>query len=226
MLLTLAIGPPLAAEQTMNRATLTMSAMLLAVAEMASGGTNSKPEILVRVFEASAVSGPILSMAEAVASEILASVGVYLRWANARSPDTQGPSRCGTSGSVQRVDLRFTYSTARDHKPRALAETFLFAQSGVHIIVFYDRLERTLALYPKSAGRILGHVLAHEASHVLLRFPGHAENGLMKAHWSQDDYSRMGFKNLGFTPEDATLIRSNLASACSPAATTGDSDRE
>ena len=86
--------------------------------------------------------------------------------------------------------------------------------------MFYDRIAKILELRQLSGGRILGHVLAHEIGHALLRTDSHAEGGLMKAHWSRDDLSWMGFQNLGFTPGDAGLIRLNLTRAFPPVADT------
>jgi hypothetical protein len=205
---------------------LVLTVMLLATIDMAEGADNSKIEVLVRVFGAGRVSGQILLGAEVTATEILASAGVRLRWENVRSTsETESRTRQSPSRSIETIDVRFGYLADPHNKRRALAEAYLFAQSGIRITVFYDRIAEILGLRPVSGGRILGHVLAHEVGHILLRIASHAENGLMKAHWSGDDYSWMSFKNLGFTAEDANSIRFNLGRACSPAADTGAAKR-
>lgn len=206
----------------MIRQRLVVTVMLLAVAGMAHCADNPQPEVLVRVSDAGPLLQQTLLLAETTASEILGSIGVRLHWTNLRSaPDTESRTgACGTSGSVRTIDLRFTYFTPADYKPSVLAEAFPFAKGGVRINVFYDRIAKVLARRPISAGRILGHILAHETGHVLMQVANHAETGLMKARWGADDYAMMEKTNLSFTQANTILLRSSLARACSPAADT------
>jgi hypothetical protein len=53
---------------------------------------------------------------------------------------------------------------------------------------------------------LLGHVLAHEITHILQGVARHSAEGVMKAHWTEDDFAEMSFKPLRFTEEDITLI--------------------
>ena len=182
------------------------------------GAEESKPEVMVRVFDSGPLLQQTLLLAETTASEILGSIGVRLYWTNLRSgSDTKSRTGvCGTSGSVQTIDLRFTYFTPVNYKPGALAEAFPLIKSGVRINVFYDRVTKVLPRRPQLAGRILGHVLAHETGHVLMQVANHAKIGLMKAHWNADDYAMMEKTNLRFTPANTILLRMSLARACSP----------
>ena len=204
----------------MNPKNLVLTLILQAAINVADGADKSKPEVLVRVFGAGPVSVQILLGAENTATKIFASAGVCLRWANMRSTsETESRNHRGPSGPFETIDLRFGHSPA-SKKPATLAETYLFAQGAIRINVFYDRIAKILAQRQLSGGRILGHVLAHEIGHALLRTDSHAEGGLMKAHWSDDDLSWIAFQNLGFTPSDTGLIRLHLTRACSPATDT------
>ena len=49
--------------------------------------------------------------------------------------------------------------------------------------------------------------MAHELAHVLQAHPGHSEEGLMKARWSEQDLDRMIQSHLAFTADDAAAIR-------------------
>ena len=137
----------------MIRKDLVVTVMLLVV-DMAHGADKSKPEVLVRVLETNSVAPETLLRAEDTATGILAAAGIRLRWANLRStPDTESRTgACGTSGSVQTIDLRFSYPTPADYKPGALAAASPFAQSGVRITVFYDRVAKILPSQPN--GRV------------------------------------------------------------------------
>jgi hypothetical protein len=202
----------------MIRKNLMGTLMLLAVVDIARGADGSKPEVLVRVFDAiPGISADTLFQGEAMATKILDSAGVRLLWENVRSSSrTKSRARgCGTGGPVQTIDLRFGHSTP-NHGPKAMAEAFPYDQNNGRITVFLDRVEGVLSTLPESKGRIFGHVLAHEVGHMLLRHDSHFETGLMKALWSSDDYSWIVFKNLSFTPANVSFIQSNLARVCSP----------
>jgi hypothetical protein len=59
--------------------------------------------------------------------------------------------------------------------------------------------------------RDLAHVLVHEIGHLLMRTNGHSPDGVMKAHWSNADQTRMAYRPLPFLPDDVVMIRSGLA---------------
>ena len=80
---------------------------------------------------------------------------------------------------------------------------------GVHITVFWDRVQRrTNSL---TAGVVLGHVLVHEITHILQGIDRHSETGVMKAGWTGKDFFQMTWKPLPFTPDDIYLIQRGLA---------------
>jgi hypothetical protein len=150
--------------------------------------------------------------AKDTATRILASAGVRVSWEKG-GPQSR-TTGCGSGGALQIIDIRFTYFTPAFYKPGALAEALPFALSGVRIMVFFDRVPNIFKGYPQWAGPIVGHVLAHEIGHVLLKINGHAQTGLMKARLTYRDLDGIGRKNMEFTSDDARLIRKNLASAC------------
>lgn len=57
-------------------------------------------------------------------------------------------------------------------------------------------------------GKFLGHFMAHELAHLLLPQYAHSSTGLMRAQWNRDDLERAQHGQLGFTQEQASLIRS------------------
>jgi hypothetical protein len=201
----------------MIRQNLVAVGMLLVAAGRAHGD-NSKSEVLVRVFEAGSVAPHHLVLAEDIATQILDSAGVRLRWVNLKSmPGAESRAgACGTSGSPRTIELRFIYSTPASYLPGAMAESLPFANSGIRITVFYDRLAKVVPRRLIWAAQILGHVLAHEIGHMLIRVNSHTETGLMKARWNREDYLTMGVEIMGFTPKDTTFIQANLARGCPP----------
>jgi hypothetical protein len=59
--------------------------------------------------------------------------------------------------------------------------------------------------------RLLGHVLAHEITHILEAIVRHSETGLMRAHWTPEDHVRMRHQLLGWDAADREIIHAGLA---------------
>jgi hypothetical protein len=130
-----------------------------------------------------------------IASEILATADVKIDW-HARL------SNCPTDGI--KVTLRF--DAPPDEHPGALAYALPF--EGAHICVFYDRIaQQGYALLP----RLMGHVIAHEITHMLQDVVQHSRDGLMKAQWSKRDLAQMRDGNLRFESADIERVRLGFA---------------
>ena len=135
------------------------------------------------------------SQARSVARQMFAGIGVGIDWRRA--------------GSCPAGALRISYSTstAGGLMPGALAYSLPY--EGTHIVIFYDRVRATV-VDPRAFVVLLGHVMTHEITHVLEGVASHSAEGVMKAHWSGADYSRMCRKPLPFGDEDVALIHRGL----------------
>jgi len=155
----------------------------------------AQERVTVWVQQDAVVHGRVLIGAEDVASKLFAEARVRIKW-------------CYGHPTEDAISIEFSERTPSDYRPGSMA--FALPYEGVHITVFYDRISRaTLAdLMPT----VLGHVLAHEITHVLQRIDRHSETGVMKAHWTNADIDKMAAKRLSFTTEDIELIQRGLAS--------------
>jgi hypothetical protein len=79
------------------------------------------------------------------------------------------------------------------------------------VTVLYDRILLATERNPERRDKLLAHVLVHEIGHLLMRTNGHSPDGVMKAHWSNADYTRMAYRPLPFLPDDVDLILRGLA---------------
>jgi hypothetical protein len=136
-------------------------------------------------------------LAESVTSQIFANAGFRIDWRH--------KGRCPADGIVVTLVL----DTPASLLPGSLAYSLPF--EGSHIRVFYDRIMSAQAVTRLLAPKILGHVFAHEIGHILQGGDQHSETGVMKAHWTEADYSAMTFEPLRFTPIDIDLIERGLA---------------
>jgi hypothetical protein len=90
----------------------------------------------------------------------------------------------------------------------AMAYAMPFGTSGTRIHVFLDRVRN---VWPQDGeGILMGHVMAHEITHVLQGANRHSENGIMKANWERQDYAQMKSGTLLFDTTDSDLILTAL----------------
>jgi len=76
-------------------------------------------------------------------------------------------------------------------------------------IAVYDRRVRdSLRRVHPAAGKLaLAFVLAHELAHAMQGIAWHSSSGILRARWSNDDFTAMIFNRLAFTSADADLMR-------------------
>jgi hypothetical protein len=137
-----------------------------------------------------------LNQAQEVAGRIFAEAGVRINWHIGHPSGAQ-------SKREPAIMVTLAERTPADYLPGALAEARVF--EGVHIAVFWDRIECRARWAPTSV--VLAHVLVHEITHILQGVARHSESGIMKAQWTIDDYRAMASKPLSFTPHDVELIQ-------------------
>ncbi len=171
------------------------------------------PEVIVHMVDDGLLVGSVRVRAKAIATAILASAGVRLRWEKSNVAPMVPIRTCGAGGIATTITVRFVKNADPTASHGALAAATPFAQDGVGIFVFYDRLQPMFDLL-KQPEYLLGHVLAHEIGHQLMGTDSHSETGLMKARWSAMDIYGMPAGRMKFTPEFAQMIRRNLADPC------------
>ena len=157
------------------------------------------------VEDPSAVDWPMLTNAKLVAAGILKQAGVELTWSKGNRHLS-----CGE----RLIAITFLAPTPDSLLPGAMGYALPYSNGSSRITVFLDRLQPLLARSPNSRGRILGHVMAHELTHVLQGVARHADRGLMKQRWSENDIQQMAVKPLELTTADVLLIRTAM-SRCS-----------
>jgi len=135
------------------------------------------------------------------AAKAFAEVGVRIEWRTGTPPATQ-PER------EPAIVIQLAEKTPADYLPGALA--FAKVYEGVHITVFWDRIERQPRFAPPVV--VLAHVLVHEITHILQGVNRHSESGVMKSRWTAEDHRAMASKPLPFTPLDVELIQHGLDS--------------
>ena len=177
-----------------------MSIAAVAIAVLAGITTYAESPVIICVEVG--IDPLILHRSETIASRIFEDVGVQFDW---RRGLRSCPAGAGT------IRIRFETTTPAGIFPGALAFTRPYGESDIEI--FYGRVQRTVE--PPKLPSLLGHVLAHEITHILQGVDRHSDTGLMKPRWCADDYSQMAWKGLGFTEFDTLLLHRGLESRVS-----------
>jgi hypothetical protein len=173
--------------------------MLALAGTIASGKSkDSGQPVMVYIHGRANMPAEALPIAEGVTCEIFAKAGVHIVWKTGQ-PKTEIPR--------QTIVLDITADAPASFFPGALGRAQEF--EGVHITVFYDRVESMASreIVPK----LLAHVLVHEITHVLEGIDRHSPEGIMKARWTPADIASMAFKPLPFDPNDVQLIHLGMA---------------
>jgi hypothetical protein len=141
---------------------------------------------------------PTVERATMIADQILAGAGVRLSWRGNLDP-------C-LGESVKAVQVDLFWNRPPGELPGALGYAQPFGDAYVR--VFCDRIQKSVA--PEREPYLMGHVLAHEITHILQGTNFHAVSGVMKAVWDFGECRRMAVQSLMFTATDIVLIRQGL----------------
>jgi len=177
--------------------------VLLSAGVCHSREANKPADVIVYVKGAS-VPSPVDYGARSQVTWMFDQIGVRIVWRDG----VPGPANRPDETLVIKVD--FTTRVPPDEHPGALAYTMPFSEGAIAITVMYDRLKFAVAARPHLEKAVLAHVLAHELGHALQGSNQHAPAGIMKAHWTAQDYDAMAKRPLSFTPMDFDLIHEGL----------------
>jgi hypothetical protein len=141
----------------------------------------------------------VVERAKIIADQILATAGVRMNWRGNLAP-------CMGGEPVKAIQADLSWNTPPNLLPGALGYAQPFGDAYVR--VFCDRIHQNVEI--EREPYLLGHVLAHEITHVLQGTNFHAPSGVMKAVWDFHECRRMTLHPLTFTATDILLIRQGL----------------
>jgi hypothetical protein len=161
-----------------------ISALLcLALTSESSLALQSTPTLNVFVYCFPGLSSWVLEGAESEAMRILHPLGIELKWINCISQVL--PPGCMSSHSSADLIVRFLPKAL----PQASTAALGIADSSDEFaagFIFYDRV-LALRTQTRPLAPMLGRVMTHEITHLLLPQEYHSEFGLMRGEWSAYD---------------------------------------
>jgi|SRR5579871_4387243 len=177
---------------------MTHRCRIIAVAGMvliclAGSLTAQTPELNIRVYGFDGLPHDALPEAYTEAGRLLTPVAIGLKWIDCTSSALS--AECTTPQLPSDLTVRIVASALPPATPNALG---LAAWSGdlAAAFIFYDRVA-ALRTSTRFVPSILGRVMAHEITHLLLGSQSHSEIGLMKGQWNADDLRTVNSAWLG-----------------------------
>jgi hypothetical protein len=167
------------------------------------------------------VSPTLLKDGQAATTAIFARIHIHLNWPDQRSKNVPAST---VPAAEREITVEIVPHAPHSVNDVALAMAMPYTDSGMPILIFYDRLDPLLQGHHAPGATILAYVLAHEIGHVLEGVARHSETGIMRARWTDNDLRQMGNGVLSYTTEDVRLIRRHLQqvdSSTSPGPTAG-----
>jgi hypothetical protein len=175
-----------------------------------------RAHITVRTYNTYNVSHQELSEALTTAGDLLASIGVDVRWRDCRLRSEireHDGDRCGDARAIDELMVRIVRAprTLRDGDELGFSYVDSVQRSGALATVFADRIHALASGGDTRAGTLLGRAMAHEMGHLLLGTTGHSPRGLMRQQWTVRSRLLDRGSQWQFSSTDAAAIRSAAA---------------
>ena len=182
------------------------------------------PQIAVYVYNWAEVEPNTLREAKEVATQIFRKAGVEATLLDGPLPSKgeQGKVVTPSNFFVQIVSVSMAESYGLPTQVLGIAPGNPQELNRVQVYVFDHVAARmaqaqTMARVKKivsfnaDKGQILGHGMAHEIGHVLLRQASHSPKGLMRANWDRNDMQNVATGKLLFTAGEAERVRAEVS---------------
>jgi hypothetical protein len=134
---------------------------------------------------------------------MLRPVNIELTWVDCGSR-VPAASCVSPQGSVDLI-VRFVAKALPVASDHALGITGS-SGDGVVAFIFYDRVA-ALRTHTRTLPAMLGRVMAHEITHLLLPRQGHSGMGLMRGEWAADDLQIASTRCLGLSTKSVQFMQ-------------------
>jgi hypothetical protein len=165
----------------------------------------------VKLFDEATVGNTVLQVAEQEAAWLLKAVCVEVTWIFCPVITVANRVPCGAPVGAIEVHI-LPSPLAAEFSKTAMGIAVLTAVFSGHAAVFLSRVRQTAESEPGIIGmpELLGHVMAHEIGHLLLRSSAHSSEGLMRADFRPSDLKKAAQRRLRFTLEQTSLIQERV----------------
>lgn len=186
-----------------------------------------RPAFTIHTRNYAGVASGTLAEAQRVATAIFHDAGIEVRWSEIDVSAGRVQRARAQAQPMTLADIQINILSDAAAIPAGVSANVMGVAPGVGpdrtiVDVFEGRVRarfgKTSAAYSTgdmdrrvSEGQLLGHVIAHEVGHLLLNQEGHSPRGIMRGEWSFGDFWDMTFGVLMFTPQQAQVLRAEVA---------------
>lgn len=146
-------------------------------------GNQSTPELTIRVYGFPGLPASVLREGYAEAARVLRPSRIQLKWIDCMSQVAS--SACRSPQLPTDLTVRVIARALPEASSGALGMA-AWSDDEAGAFIFYDRV-LALRTHTRLLSSILGCVIAHEVTHILLPDEGHSSYGLMRGRWAPDD---------------------------------------
>jgi len=177
--------------------------------------------LIVRVYDAFGVPADHLDLARVTVDRILKDAGVTVAWR---------PCPCPTPLDAGELVVRIiAASSSSEPASLGFSSVDLRRKAGTLATVFADRVHALAASADiEDDGQLLGRVIAHELTHLLVGTREHQRHGLMRGQWTTRDLAKQQPSDWILSGTQRTEIRQAIArrsiEATRPAIVTADAN--
>jgi len=178
-------------------------AVLICVA-LAAAARAQVPTLRVRVLDYAGLPAATLGNFQAPARAVFAQSGIASEW-----PTCSIRSGRGNCQPLADRELYIKIVPQRPpHGKASFGTTVRQGSRGLFSYVFWSRVEQAARQYGVAPSLLLGHVVAHEAGHLLGL--DHAASGIMQCEFAAPQILRAGQGSLRFSGEEGAALRDAL----------------
>ena len=179
----------------------------------------SRPTLVFRIINDGQVPQAVVEAAKAHVERIYSRSGIQVEWF-----DADGANQPSTGNAKLDLTMIFVSESVAQTMNRPKEATgFAISNDGQgprRAYIFVERVEhQAVVVHQKSSidekaakGLILGHVIAHEAGHLMLPHDSHSPRGIMQARLGMDSIEQAARGGLLFTPDQTKQIRAVVLS--------------
>jgi len=179
-----------------------------------ASGAEPNFRVTVRVYDYARTSRETLAKGESEAMQILRRAGIDTTWVDCPLAAAGGQLHpvCQEDLAPTDISLRILPRSMSVHSPfrdNTLGFVGLSSEGerGSMASIFYFGVQGLARMGDIPEHRILGHTIAHEIGHLLLRTIGHTSSGIMRVTWGRKDLKCLNMEGLFFTVAEAEVMR-------------------
>jgi hypothetical protein len=191
-----------------------VSILVLLVAMTIAASAESQPfELTIREYNLAGIKDRELVQTHPEVERIFQKVGIGIRWERGglAEPDAHQihlstrDSSAAKLPVTDRINVLILSDRQIGYALHRLGNAFPFAKS-VQVRVFSDNVYRTGFGFKVPGEVLLGYVIAHQVTHVLLRSDEHSR-GIMRTSWTEWDYEQIRRGSFDFGGADKAALR-------------------